>query len=281
MTCQIREVPFGDSLLSRLAADLLAGCPGQGPEDLADVVVLLPSRRACQTLAHTLFETAGRAALVLPRLQTLDEWAADLVFAAGLSDPGVPDDRIRPLALGPSLAGLPWLAGRPESLAPGLAAEFVRFFDLVRLNGRQDLLVDDRALDDGLAQGSWAAIIDQDLPLIREAWGLFRAGRAPGSGGPGCRDGPPARGRPRGRVGCRAQAASGRGRGFRPVGPGAGADPERRPAEGIRRPPVPAGRRRRSGQGVSGRLGLGPARRRGGNPPTLRPPIRWRPPDGC
>src|SRR3712207_6838461 len=66
-------VPAHLPFLDALAAELLR----RPMEDLGDTLVLLPSRRACLSLRDALMRAAGRRALLLPRLQPVDELETD------------------------------------------------------------------------------------------------------------------------------------------------------------------------------------------------------------
>lgn len=63
------HVPFLDAV----AAELLR----RPPEEIADTLVLLPSRRACLSLRDALMRVAGSCALLLPRLQPVGELETD------------------------------------------------------------------------------------------------------------------------------------------------------------------------------------------------------------
>jgi ATP-dependent helicase/nuclease subunit B len=93
----------------------------------------------------------------------------------GLNTVDPPDDRIRPLILARRLMTLPWLQDYRES-APGLAVEFIRFFDEVRLHRQENLLLNPEAADQVLEQASpaEAEIIAGDLRRIHEVWDHYR-----------------------------------------------------------------------------------------------------------
>ena len=180
MTCQLHQVPFAEPLLARLAADLTAQVrQGAIAPEFDGVQVLLPSQRACRTLEHLLLEASESAAMILPRLQTLEQWVADMALANGLATGNVPQDRNRALALAPRLGALP-LPVQPGS-APGLAAEFVRFFDQVRLCGRQAKVLTPQTespQQDGeilWPGGAWDDVVARNLHLIAQVWHLYRS----------------------------------------------------------------------------------------------------------
>jgi len=179
MPPRIRRIPFADNLLHQLAVDLSAALPGAHEGDLTGALVLLPSSRACRTLQHELLDealkNAGRDTLLLPRIVTVGQWADEQAAWLGLDTVDPPDDRIRPLILARKLMTLPWLRDNPES-APGLAVEFIRFFDEVRLHRRENLLLDPGASDQVLehAVPAEAEIIAGDLRRVHEVWDHYR-----------------------------------------------------------------------------------------------------------
>ncbi|HEX5079003.1 MAG TPA: hypothetical protein VFV80_07595, partial [Geminicoccaceae bacterium] len=84
-------LPFVDALAAGLLAEV-----GDDPPALADVLVLLPTRRACRSLREAFVrQTEGRA-LLLPRIQPIGEVEADELLLAGAID----------LALPPAISGL-------------------------------------------------------------------------------------------------------------------------------------------------------------------------------
>ena len=175
MPPRIRRIPFADNLLRRLAIDLAAALPGAEAGDLTDALVLLPSSRACRTLQHELLEQSGRDTLLLPGIVTVGQWVGEQEAGLGLDTADPPDDRIRPLILARKLMTLPWLKDNRES-APGLAVEFIRFFDEARLHRREHLLMDPGAVDQALehAVTAEAENIAADLRRIHEVWDHYR-----------------------------------------------------------------------------------------------------------
>lgn len=175
MVFHIKKVAFQEDLLSRLAADLLAVIPASGQGDLSSCMVVLPSARACRTLGHILLEKSGLATLLLPRAVTPAQLVADQAAALGLDTAGVPDDAVRPVVLAHHLAQLDWLADRPEN-APGLAREFLAFFDEARIHGRAGLLQGQQALETVLACGHSGAaeVLGKDVLRLGQVWELYR-----------------------------------------------------------------------------------------------------------
>jgi len=179
MPPRIRRIPFADNLLRRLAVDLLVALPGADEGDLTGALVLLPSSRACRTLQHELLDESlkksGRDTLLLPTIMTVGQWVDEQAMGLGLDTADPPDDRIRPLILARKLMTLPWLQDQRES-APGLAVEFIRFFDEVRLHRQEHLLLDPAAADQVLEQAApaEAEIIAGDLRRVHEVWDHYR-----------------------------------------------------------------------------------------------------------
>jgi inactivated superfamily I helicase/RecB family exonuclease len=175
MSFHIKKVAFRDDLLSRLAEDLLAVEPGSGQGDLSRALVVLPSARACRTLGHVLLEKSGREALLLPRAMTAAQMFQEEFAAQDLASADIPDDAIRYLLLAHRLEELPWLRERPEN-GPGLAREFVAFFDEVRLHGRPDLLQAEASVDSVIRLGHVGAaeVLARDIKRLGEVWNIYR-----------------------------------------------------------------------------------------------------------
>lgn len=101
-------VPPSAPFLDRLADALIAGTlvppgPDGGPFPLADHLVLLPTRRACRTLAEILSARADNDALLLPRIRPIGD--IDEVDLA-LSGAGVLEDAALALDLPPAIGAL-------------------------------------------------------------------------------------------------------------------------------------------------------------------------------
>lgn len=102
----VYTVPPGIAMVDALAAGLLDRC-GDDPLALGDITVLLPTRRACRSLADAFLRRSGGAALLLPRLQPLGEtdetealFAMEEEPAGGIADlPPAISDLQRRLAL--------------------------------------------------------------------------------------------------------------------------------------------------------------------------------------
>src|SRR5918996_3064324 len=154
-------LPFVDAL----AAGLLAEA-GEDLPALADMVVLLPTRRACRSLREAFVRQAGGQALLLPRIQPIGEVEADELLLAGAID----------LALPPAISSL----RRQLLLTRLLAAVTSRQEHALRLASELTLLLDeiqtervalarlDTLVPDELA-GHWQAS-RAVLGVIAEAW---------------------------------------------------------------------------------------------------------------
>lgn len=175
MLFHIKKVEFSEPLLSRLAADLLAGLPDAAGGDLSGALVVLPSARACRTLGHVLLESSGRGTLLLPRAVTPRQLLEEEAAVQGLAATDLPDDAIRPLVLAHLLEKLPWLQDRPEN-GPGLAREFLAFFDEARRHLRPDLLTGASAVAQVVALGhpGAAQVLADDVKRLGEVWALYR-----------------------------------------------------------------------------------------------------------
>jgi len=171
----LHRIPFAQPTLETLATDLLQALVGEDRDDLAAAVVLLPSARVCRSLHHILLTESGRDTLLLPRVQTVVQWAAEQKPLLGLPASSSPDPRLRPLILAPRLAALPWLAEHPES-APGLACELISFFDEARLHRQTELLLTPGGMTEllGLAPVAMAGMLQDDMENVHIAWRLYR-----------------------------------------------------------------------------------------------------------
>ncbi len=178
MTFEIHRSPFEEDLLKDLAKDLqtaLPASPQAKSSDFSQALVILPSSRACQTLAHVLLESQSGNAILLPQTLTMTQVIEELAVALGLAGSDYPDDLVRPLVLAHQLRNESWLEGRPES-APGLAEEFVGLFDEVRLHGCTQEVLEEGPLEDltKFVNSDAAADLEQDLLRIHRVWQLYR-----------------------------------------------------------------------------------------------------------
>ncbi len=172
---QIKRIAFQSDTLQVLSRDLLSDLNGSSRGDLSSALVLLPSARACRSLGHSILEYSNRDTLLLPRIQTVTQWAGEMAVALDLLGDPVPDNRVRPLILAPHLAELPWLAENPES-APGLARELIDFFDEARLFDQAELLLNPARLDElqVMAGAAEVDVLTQDMNRVHEAWSIYR-----------------------------------------------------------------------------------------------------------
>jgi ATP-dependent helicase/nuclease subunit B len=164
-------VPFVDAL----AAGLL-GEAGADPLALADMLVLLPNRRACRSLHEAFLRVEGGRALILPQIQPFGDIEDDALLLDGTLEAGLPPaigDLRRRLLLAKLLGPL----GYPVDQAFRLAAELARLLDELQ-EERVSLAALDGAVPDGLAE-HWEhsrrllAILEQAWPAILEERGLL------------------------------------------------------------------------------------------------------------
>lgn len=162
---QVFTIPAHVPFLDALAAELLR----REPEDLADTLVLLPSRRACLALRDALARRAGDRVLLLPRMQPVGEIEADEL----LLDPETEAELLPALApLRRHLLLTRLVLAREEGAvtheqAIRLAAELTRFLD--------EVATESTPLEklDGLVQGElaehWRQTLDF-LKLLAQVW---------------------------------------------------------------------------------------------------------------
>lgn len=168
MSPVVYDIPADRPFLDTLAAGLLAE-----DGELADQLVLLPSRRACLALRDSFLRLLGGRALLLPRLQPIGDLEADEILA----DPALE------LEVPPAVGGIRRLllltrlvVARPDpqdgraiahEQAIRLAAELATFLDEladegVALDGLDGLVPDDHA-------EHWRGTL-QFLAILRSAW---------------------------------------------------------------------------------------------------------------
>ena len=164
-------IPAGVPFVEALAAGLLAEADG-APPALADVLVLLPTRRACRLLAEAFVRRSGGRALLLPRIQPLGELdAAEVLLEGGL-------ELALPPAIGPLrrqwlLARLFERAGWRATHALRLADELAALLDELQTE-RVPLAALSRLVPDHLAE-HWQKN-QAVLAVIAEAWPQVLAG---------------------------------------------------------------------------------------------------------
>ena len=86
---RIATIPAGLPFVDALAAGLLAEV-ARRVAALADVQVLLPTRRACRSLGEAFLRRAGGRPLLLPRIQPIGEVAADELLLDGTLELALP-----------------------------------------------------------------------------------------------------------------------------------------------------------------------------------------------
>lgn len=162
------QLPFLDRLVD--------GLLGQGPDVLADTLLLLPSRRACMAARDAFLRRSEGRPLLLPRLQPIgepDELALLLDPAAALALPPVIGELERRLVLTRLVLARDRemtheqavrLAGELESFLDELATEEI---DLAALDG----------LVDGELAEHWQRVL-QFLGILRHAWPAVLAERS-------------------------------------------------------------------------------------------------------
>ena len=146
------------------------------PEALADVQVLLPTRRACRSLGEAFLRRAGGRPLLLPRIQPIGEIEADELLLDGTLELALPPAigaLRRQLLLARLLAPLDWSLEHALRLAGELAA----LLDELQTE-RVPLAALDRLVPDALAE-HWQKSREV-LAVIADAW-PDRAGRGAGA----------------------------------------------------------------------------------------------------
>lgn len=131
------SIPAGRPFVDSLAAGV-AALAGPAPEDLAGVLVLLPTRRACRALREAFLRRSGGRALLLPRMMPLGDLDEDELALETADLPGGPPDL--PPAIGGIrrqllLARLARAFEKRQGISPEqavrLAAELARLLDQV------------------------------------------------------------------------------------------------------------------------------------------------------
>ncbi|MEQ8442220.1 MAG: double-strand break repair protein AddB [Alphaproteobacteria bacterium] len=179
------------SFADELAAGLLAMC-GDDPARLSEMLIMLPTRRACRSLREAFLRVRGGQALLLPRMQPLgDVDEEEMVLTAPAGSASAVDDLLAlPPAIGETerllqlsnlvLAYRRKLAEAHDSLDPIgpeqallLAQELARFLNQVQTEGLSLDRLEELAPDE-LAE-HWAATVTF-LDIIRTAWPAYLDG---------------------------------------------------------------------------------------------------------
>lgn len=168
-------MPPGSPFLERLAAALLAdpalGGRFAGAPELADITILLPTRRAVRALGEAFLRASGGAALILPTIRTLGDVDEDDLI---LDPKGMGADALGLPPAMPALERQLRLArmivegrGEDEARALALAADLGRFLDMgltegVDLGALANLVPDEFA-------DHWQVTLEF-LKLLTAAW---------------------------------------------------------------------------------------------------------------
>jgi ATP-dependent helicase/nuclease subunit B len=161
----VATIPAGLPFVDALAAGLLAEA-GDQRLALADMLVLLPTRRACRSLGEAFLRRAAGGALLLPRIQPLGEIEADELLLDGTLELALPPaigPLRRQLLLAHLLAPLRW----PLEHALRLASELAALLDELQTE-RVPVAALDRLVPDALAE-HWQKSREL-LAIIAEAW---------------------------------------------------------------------------------------------------------------
>ncbi len=180
----VLSIPTGVSFAEALAAELLR-VAGHDPLKLAEMIVLLPNRRACRTLQEAFLrasispERIGGASL-LPRLMPIGDLDGDdlavlsgaVLGAASAAIPPAIGELKRRMLLARLIMAAPRRAGPgSESIrldqAVQLAQELGRLLDQVETE-RKDFAALDGLVPDNLAQ-HWQLTVNF-LDILRRAW---------------------------------------------------------------------------------------------------------------
>ncbi|MDX6751118.1 double-strand break repair protein AddB [Geminicoccaceae bacterium 1502E] len=158
------HLPFLDTLVGGLLAE---GRDGQ----LADTLLLLPSRRACLAVRDTFLRLSGGRPLLLPRMQPIGELDADELLLDPARQLALPD-ALPPLRRHLLLTRLVLARGKAEGeiaheQAIRLAAELARFLDELQT---EEVPLDalDRLVPEDLAE-HWQRTLSF-LRILSEAW---------------------------------------------------------------------------------------------------------------
>lgn len=165
---RVHSIPAGAPFADLLAHGLLADfCPR--PEDLADALVLLPTRRAARALREAFLRASGGRPLLLPRMEPIgdvddDELLLDQDLGSGLA-PAIGAQR-RLAALAQVLRAHPATDGDP-AMACRLAASLVSLLDSAALEEvpleRLETIVEAELAE------HWQVSL-RVLRILREAW---------------------------------------------------------------------------------------------------------------
>ena len=164
----LHAIPPFLPFLDALAAGVLARLPAATPEALAQVTVLLPTRRAARGLREAFLRAAGGRALLLPRMRALaglsTEEAEELALPDLLDLPPAVAPLTRQAVLAEMALRIPTRAGGPATPEQAwmMAGELARLFDEIALE-EADVAMLEREAPERFAE-AWLARLDGLVP---------------------------------------------------------------------------------------------------------------------
>ena len=156
------DVSFADTLATHLLART-----ADNPLSLSDVLLLLPTRRACRTMHEAFLRQSGGKALLLPRMMPLGDLDADeLSFASGVDVPPALSPRRRQLLLSRLIRQFQkdW----PLAQCLAMAGALARFMDDVTSEGADLSRLDDLVQKREVAE-HWQLTLNFLKPVLT-AW---------------------------------------------------------------------------------------------------------------
>ncbi len=169
------NIPAGGAFLDRLADELIAAEPD--PLALTQILILLPTRRACRAMQEAFLRRRDGKATILPRIQPLgepDPTDIDFAFYDTAEEGAVPAALDIPPAISPGrrqvlLARLitRWRPALPLDQALRLAQELARLMDEVWIEGVDFTRLRDLVPEDFAAH--WQITLDF-LTILTEHW---------------------------------------------------------------------------------------------------------------
>lgn len=144
---RVLDIPAELPFLDCLAEGVLHALPAEAPEQLAQVTILLPTRRSARALRLAFLKAAKGRALLLPRMRALaglsTEDADELALPTLLDLPPAVDALRRQAVLAGYIAQLPQRHGGPGTAeqAWAMAGELARLLDEMALEERDLALV--------------------------------------------------------------------------------------------------------------------------------------------
>ncbi|ARJ64853.1 double-strand break repair protein AddB [Magnetospirillum sp. ME-1] len=179
MTPPVFTIPPGAAFVDTLAGHLLAEA-GDDPLALADMEILLPTRRACRAMSDAFLRLSGGRPLLLPRLRPLGDMDEEEMELSG-ADPLDLPPAISPIERVLILARLILTAAKAQKghvpspdQAVRLASELAKLLDSVQVE-RLDFAALARLVPEDYA-GHWQLTLDF-LKILTEAWPRILAER--------------------------------------------------------------------------------------------------------